>query len=230
MTSAHAPNVNVNVNGTEPRRAERVSLGKTGVHVSRIGIGAIAWGTDFYGGTEDDVATMAAEARARGVDFIDTAEAYGDGASETRVEEITRGTEFVVTTKFKSFPPRSANDLARALDASLSRLKRSTVDLYLIHFPMPWHSIPRLMGHLADAVESGKVRAVGVSNYSADQMRRAHEALARRGSGTPAVRTPRMCGRLSPLSAATSRVERFGSVVSKCSALRLAARSRTGFC
>jgi aryl-alcohol dehydrogenase-like predicted oxidoreductase len=55
------------------------------------------------------------------------------------------------------------------------------VDLYQHHFPFPWVSIPGLMELMADAVEAGKVRAVGVSNYSAEQMRLAHAALARRG-------------------------------------------------
>ena len=50
-----------------------------------------------------------------------------------------------------------------------------------MHFPSPWMSIPKVMDLMADAVDAGKVRAVGVSNYSAAQMRSAHAALARRG-------------------------------------------------
>lgn len=58
---------------------------------------------------------------------------------------------------------------------------RTSIDLYQHHFPTGTAAIPRLMELLADAVEAGKVKAVGVSNYSAEQMRIAHAALARRG-------------------------------------------------
>jgi aryl-alcohol dehydrogenase-like predicted oxidoreductase len=68
-----------------------------------------------------------------------------------------------------------------ALEASLSRLRRGAVDLYQHHFPGRRVDTTRLMELMADAVEAGKVRAVGVSNYSAEQMRTAHEVLARRG-------------------------------------------------
>ena len=68
-----------------------------------------------------------------------------------------------------------------ALDASLSRLRRPSVDLYQHHFPSRRVDIPALMGLMADAVEAGKIRAVGVSNYSGAQMRTANEALSRRG-------------------------------------------------
>jgi len=60
-------------------------------------------------------------------------------------------------------------------------LRRSSVDLYQHHFPTNSVSIPKLMDLLANAVKAGKVKAVGVSNYSAEQMRIAHAALAKRG-------------------------------------------------
>ncbi len=63
----------------------------------------------------------------------------------------------------------------------MKRLGRSSIDLYQHHFPSRRVDIPQLMDLLADAVEAGKVKAVGVSNYSAEQMRMAHAALARRG-------------------------------------------------
>jgi aryl-alcohol dehydrogenase-like predicted oxidoreductase len=67
------------------------------------------------------------------------------------------------------------------LAASLARLRRDHVDVYQHHFPSRRVDIPRLMNLMADAVEAGRVRAVGVSNYSADQMRQAHAVLAQRG-------------------------------------------------
>jgi aryl-alcohol dehydrogenase-like predicted oxidoreductase len=82
------------------------------------------------------------------------------------------------------FPPgwlSKAEVFPEALDQSLARLRRSTIDLYQHHFPSRRVSIPVLMGLMADAVQAGKVRAIGVSNYSAAQLRTAHAALAERG-------------------------------------------------
>jgi aryl-alcohol dehydrogenase-like predicted oxidoreductase len=71
--------------------------------------------------------------------------------------------------------------VGQALDASLKRLGMPRVDLYQIHWPYTLLRIDMLMNTLADQVEAGKVRAVGVSNYSARQMQQAHAVLARRG-------------------------------------------------
>jgi aryl-alcohol dehydrogenase-like predicted oxidoreductase len=95
--------------------------------------------------------------------------------------ELAQGKNVLIATKFPgSFFFRTEN-LPKELDASLTGLGRSTVYLYQHHFPTNSTSIPRLMELLADAVEAGKVKAVGVSNYSVEQMRLAHAALARRG-------------------------------------------------
>lgn len=175
--------------GLEPQ----VQLGKTGITVSRIGLGAMTWGMKVrmtaYGGTsrpEDEQDAFGTSLEA-GVTLFDTAEMYGSGNSERRLGELVRGTNAFVATKYApSFPfmpflPRGSGHLPEALDASLARLGRTSVDLYQIHYPVPFVSIRRLMGRLADAVDAGKARAVGVSNFSEDQMREAHEALAARG-------------------------------------------------
>jgi diketogulonate reductase-like aldo/keto reductase len=87
----------------------------------------------------------------------------------------------MVATKFPfSFFSR-ATSLPATLDDSLARLRRTNIDLYQIHFPARWMSIPTLMNLMADAVEAGKIRAVGVSNHNVAQMRTAHTELARRG-------------------------------------------------
>ena len=86
----------------------------------------------------------------------------------------------MIASKFPSGLRFRADDFPSELDASLNRLGRPNLDLYQHHFPGRV-SIPDLMNHLADAVEAGKVTAVGVSNYSAEQMRQAHAALADRG-------------------------------------------------
>jgi aryl-alcohol dehydrogenase-like predicted oxidoreductase len=71
-------------------------------------------------------------------------------------------------------------DFPKELDVTLARLGRDSIDLYQHHYPNAKLSIPKLMDFVADAVEAGKVKAVGVSNYSAEQMREAHAALAKR--------------------------------------------------
>jgi aryl-alcohol dehydrogenase-like predicted oxidoreductase len=87
----------------------------------------------------------------------------------------------LIATKFPASPFANAEAMPKDLDASLARLRRDAVDLYQHHFPSNRVSIPRLMELMADAVAQGKVKAVGVSNYSAEQMRIAHAALAPRG-------------------------------------------------
>ncbi|NTU82025.1 MAG: aldo/keto reductase [Chloroflexales bacterium] len=118
---------------------------------------------------------------AAGVTLFDTAAMYSAGASERRLGELARDKPVVLATKFPPNPLSRAEHLPQALDASLARLGRRSVDLYQHHFPSRRIPIPQLMELMADAVEAGKVRAVGVSNYSAEQMRMAHAMLARRG-------------------------------------------------
>ena len=116
-----------------------------------------------------------------GVNLFDTAAMYSGGASERRLGELAQGRDVLIATKFPAGLRFRVEGLPNELEASLSRLGRSTIDLYQHHFPGRSMSIPKLMGQLADAVETGKVNAVGVSNYSAAQMREAHAALAERG-------------------------------------------------
>ncbi|MGZ6295685.1 MAG: aldo/keto reductase [Candidatus Limnocylindrales bacterium] len=170
------------------------TLGRSDLHVPRLGVGAMTWGDATglarwspaklaYGGADGfDEEKRALEASiAAGVTLFDTASMYSGGASERRVGELARGRDVLIATKFPPTPWSRTDDMPRVLDASLARLERHSVDLYMHHFPSRWVSIPKLMDLMADAVESGKVRAVGVSNYSAAQMRLAHAALAERG-------------------------------------------------
>jgi len=118
---------------------------------------------------------------AAGVTLFDTAEMYSNGASESRVGELARGQAVLLATKFPPSPFSRTESMPQALEASLKRLGRSTVDLYQHHVPTNWVSIPGLMELMAEAVKTGKIKTVGVSNYSAEQMRIAHAALAKHG-------------------------------------------------
>ncbi|MBE2240154.1 MAG: aldo/keto reductase [Caldilineaceae bacterium] len=169
-------------------------LGRSTLMVPRLGVGAMTWGEPTglarwhpaklaYGGAHGfDEEKRALEASiAGGVTLFDTAAMYSGGAAERRLGELAQEKAVLIATKFPgSFFFRTA-DLPKELDASLARLQRTSVELYQHHFPTNAKAIPRLMELMADAVAAGKVRAVGVSNYSAQQMRLAHAVLADRG-------------------------------------------------
>jgi aryl-alcohol dehydrogenase-like predicted oxidoreductase len=170
------------------------TLGRSDVRVSRLGVGAMTWGDPVglsrlspaklaYGGPDSvDEERAALEASlAAGVTLFDTAAMYSGGAAELRLGELARGRELQIATKFPPGMRSRADDLPDALEASLARLGRTRVDLYMHHYPTRRVSIPRLMALMADAVEAGKIRAIGVSNYTVDQLRVAHSALAERG-------------------------------------------------
>ena len=168
---------------------ERVRLGQTDIEVSALGIGTWQWGDRRYWGYgrdygEEDVETAFRTAVDAGIDFFDTAEAYGGGESERLLGRFMResGARVVVTTKFMPLPWRvRGRSLIEALRRSLERLQLERVDLYLVHGPLPLRSPETWARALADAVEAGLARAVGVSNYNVDRVRRAHDALSRRG-------------------------------------------------
>ena len=166
-------------------------LGRSGLQVPRLGVGAMTWGDPSglarftpaklsYGGPrtrEDEDQAFRASLQA-GATFFDTAAMYSRGASERRLGELARGTPAIVATKFPPGMLSRTEDLPQALGTSLARLQRDSIDLYQHHFPSRRVDIPRLMDLMADAVEAGKVRAVGVSNYSA-----AADAHRPRGAG-----------------------------------------------
>ena len=169
-------------------------LGKSSLRVPRMGIGVMTWGDakgfarlhpakTAYGGAEgfDEEKRALEVSLEAGIDLFDTAAFYSGGASERRLGELAHGKELLIATKFPGGFSFKAEDLPKELEANLARLGRDSIDLYQHHFPAKGVSIPRLMDLLADAFEAGKIKAVGVSNYSAEQMREAHAALAKRG-------------------------------------------------
>jgi len=164
-----------------------ITLGKTEIQIPHLGVGAWAWGDRRFwnygqGYDEADIRGAFDASLAGGVNFIDTAEVYGSGASERFLGSFLPGASSpaVVATKFFPFPWRlSKTSLLRALRGSLERLNLERVDLYQVHWPYPPMAIETWAEALAQAVQQGLARAVGVSNYSADQMRRASAVLAK---------------------------------------------------
>jgi aryl-alcohol dehydrogenase-like predicted oxidoreductase len=161
---------------------ERMRLGGGDLAVSPLGLGTNTWGSG--GGPGADLSAAFSAAVAAGINFIDTAEVYRSGESERAVGRLlqTAKADMIVATKFMPLPWRLRKaEFGKALRGSLTRLGLERIDLYMTHFPFPPVPIETWMDALADAVAAGLVRAAGVSNYGADQMRRAHAALARRG-------------------------------------------------
>lgn len=166
-----------------------VPLGKTGIQVSALGVGAWAWGDRMFWGfgrgySDSDVRSAFEASLAAGANFFDTAEVYGGGRSERYVGSFLPGLsqKVVIATKFMPFPWRlKGSALKRALHGSLERLQLEYVDLYQVHWPFPPIPIETWAEALADVVQEGRAKAVGVSNYDERQMRRAFATLAKRG-------------------------------------------------
>ena len=172
------------------------NLGQHGPAVSAIGYGAMGL-EGLYGATEEtDAKQVIRHAMDLGCTFIDTADAYGDGHNEQLVGQAVaaHSNEAFIATKFGIvFDSNEAGtDLstgwgfslkingtpdyaARALDNSLKRLDRSHVDLWYLHFPDPAVPIEETVQAMSIAVKAGKVRHLGLSNVTANQVRRAHQ-------------------------------------------------------
>ena len=166
-----------------------VSLGSTDLQIAPLGVGTWQWGDrQMWSYTKTHTEADARAAFQASLDskiyFFDTAEAYGTGLSEKLLGAFIResGQTCVVATKFMPLPWRAWKGTLRgALRASLMRLGLEKVQLYQMHWPFPPVPIEAWMDAMADAVRDGLVECVGVSNYSAEQTRRAHAALALRG-------------------------------------------------
>ena len=169
---------------------QTTTLGPSGPQVCALGIGTWSWGDKLfwnynssYGAS--DVAEAFKAAVAAGVNFFDTAEVYGLGESESLIGQFRQQTEQPVdiATKYLPVPWRlGADSVSDALSGSLKRLQTKRVTLYQVHMPFSFFmSQETLMNALADEVNRGRIESIGVSNYSADEMRQAHQILAKRG-------------------------------------------------
>lgn len=159
------------------------TLGRTGVQVSELGLG-----TNQFGRVVDEAGARAIIDRAQelGVNFIDTAEMYGGGASETLLGAALAGRrhEFVVCTKTGA--GNDAGRLTRAriaqrLEESLRRLATDHIDLYYLHFPDASTPIEESLRALEDATRGGKIRYAAISNHAAWQVAEAVGIAERHG-------------------------------------------------
>jgi len=165
---------------------EHRTLGRTGWLVSPIGFGAWAIGGDAWGRT-DDRESLSALHRAidLGVNFIDTADVYGDGHSERLVAQVRRdrpGEELVIATKAgRRLDPHvaagySRENLAAFVDRSLQNLGTDAIDLLQLHCPPgEVYHMPEVFGVLDDLVAAGKLRHYGVSVERVDEAMKAIE-------------------------------------------------------
>ena len=167
-----------------------IRLGQTGPTVTPLCLGTWAWGDKLfwnYGSDygAEEVKQAFVTALEAGVTFFDTAEIYGFGLSEELLGQFIQQNSLHVqiATKYGPVPWRfTAQSVADALTDSLKRLQVQQVALYQVHWPFNFlMSEATLMNALADEVQRGRIQAVGVSNYSAKQMREAHQLLAARG-------------------------------------------------
>jgi aryl-alcohol dehydrogenase-like predicted oxidoreductase len=157
-------------------------LGSLDVSLVGIGCNNFGWRTDAAG-----TAAVVDAALDAGINFFDTADVYGGGQSEEFLGRALKGrrSKAIVATKFgikmgEGMEGARAQYVREALDASLQRLQSDSIDLYQIHRPDPNTPIDETMQALNDAVKAGKVREIGCSNFSVDQMRAAHSTAGPR--------------------------------------------------
>ena len=168
-------------------------LGQTNIQVTPIGLGVMQFaggGRGMMGRMHRNLTTkeknaIVGAALEGGINWFDTAEMYGSGHSEQGLSTALKAAqveddEVVVATKW--FPIlRTAGNLPKTINDRIRHMDGYPIDLYMVHQPWSFSSPEAEMEAMADLVEAEKIRSVGVSNFSADRMRRAHRALQKRG-------------------------------------------------
>ncbi|MEN2999383.1 MAG: aldo/keto reductase [Acidilobaceae archaeon] len=164
---------------------EYTTLGGTGLKISRLCLGAWqfseTWGMKDY----DAAKSIVARALELGINFVDTAMIYGRGTSEEflgrALKELgVKRDEVVIATKIPG-EFLSPEDVPRAIERSLARLRLESIDLLLIHWPPAWHNFPTCsyMRALERAVNLGAVSYLGLSDYPVELAEAARACLAR---------------------------------------------------
>jgi aryl-alcohol dehydrogenase-like predicted oxidoreductase len=162
--------------------AEFVDIPGTQLSVSRVALGTWAMGGWMWGGTDrrESVATIRA-ALDQGINLIDTAPAYGFGVSEEIVGAALEGirARAVIATKTglewrdgKVYRNATRARIMQEVDDSLRRLRTDYIDIYQVHWPDPLVPVEETAEAMRSLHEQGKIRAIGVSNFSVDQISR----------------------------------------------------------
>lgn len=167
-------------------------FGRTGLRVSELSLGTMTIGDDWGWGASKEVSARIVDAYAdAGGNFLDTANIYTDGSSETILGELLTGRRdrFVLATKYtcatRPGDPNSAGNhrksLVRALEDSLTRLRTDHVDILWVHARDNFTPVEEVMRALDDVVRSGKVLYVGVSDWPAWEIAQANTLAELRG-------------------------------------------------
>ncbi len=147
-------------------------LSACGLSLSALGLGCAPFGGDGWGGQDDAESVAAMEAcSAHGISHLDTAAHYGSGKSERVVGSWLQGRRGDVVLASKAFPLEvSAEYMLQQVDESRRRLGVEVIDIFYMHWPRANRDLRPLMEGLTQARESGAIRAIGVSNFSVEQM------------------------------------------------------------
>jgi aryl-alcohol dehydrogenase-like predicted oxidoreductase len=167
---------------TPAAETEFVEIPGTRLKVSRVALGTWAMGGWMWGGTDtrESIATIHA-ALTQGINLIDTAPAYGFGVSEEIVGAALDGvrTQAVIATKTglewrdgQVYRNATRARIMQEVEDSLRRLRTDYIDIYQVHWPDPLVPVEETAEAMRLLYEQGKIRAVGVSNFSVDQMER----------------------------------------------------------
>jgi aryl-alcohol dehydrogenase-like predicted oxidoreductase len=167
-------------------------LGRTEIEITPIGLGVM----QFAGGkgvframfpeiTQPSMNEIVKQALDGGINWFDTAELYGSGRSEQGLANALKAAgktdeDTVIATKWSPFL-RTARNIPRTIAKRQQFLEPYNIDLYQVHQPYSFSSPEAEMNAMADLVEAGEIRSVGVSNFNSEHMRRAHTALEKRG-------------------------------------------------
>jgi aryl-alcohol dehydrogenase-like predicted oxidoreductase len=158
-------------------------LGKSGVEISSIGLGAMALSSTYRDVDDATAARVINQALDLGMNHIDSADAYGWGHNEELIGRALRERSVFVATKFGQLLDADGRRIVRgdpayvaeACDASLARLGREVIDLYYAHRVDPQVPIEETVGAMAELVAAGKVRYLGLSEAAPSSIRRGHE-------------------------------------------------------
>jgi aryl-alcohol dehydrogenase-like predicted oxidoreductase len=175
------------------------SLGRTGMQVSPLCLGAMMFGT--WGNTDhDESIRIIHRALDAGINFVDTADVYSRGESEEIVGKALAGgrrEHVVLATKFHGTmgddPNQAGNSrrwIVQEVEASLRRLQTDWIDLYQVHRWDPWTDHAETLGALTDLQAQGKIRAFGSSTYPASQIAEAQHVSRERGLGRYVTEQP----------------------------------------